>query len=82
MMKIIMITINIMMKCHSGKYKDAAKKFRSTMVPNGLPYATPSTTNSYALLFTPHSKLNKTASYAPLRHRRTPCHDLNFTTNH
>jgi hypothetical protein len=31
MMKIIMITIKIMTKCHTGKYKSAAKDVRSTM---------------------------------------------------
>jgi hypothetical protein len=66
MMKIITITIKIMMKCHSGKYKSAATKVRSTMVLNDPSYPTLSTTNSYALLFNPHSKLNKTASYVPL----------------
>ena len=46
MMKIIMITIKIMMKCHSGKYKCAAKEVRSKMVLNGPSYPALRTTNS------------------------------------
>lgn len=46
MMKIIMITIKIMMKCHSGKYKIAVTEVRSAMVLNGPSYPTLSTTNS------------------------------------
>jgi hypothetical protein len=40
MMKIIMITIKIMTKCHSGKYKSAAKEVRSTVARPVLPYTT------------------------------------------
>jgi len=51
MMNITMITIKMM------KYKSAAKEVWSTMVLNGPSHPTPSTTNSWALLFTPHSSL-------------------------